>query len=634
MSTSNKNYPPKNIYDPLSEIIPDYDHIILWMLYNNHSCMWADFNEEPMQIPGGTLSRHLKKLMALDYVDKISRGLYKITLEGKKKFHEVSSVKKKVRKLNYPPRVILRSGRNYDHWILWMVYNNQYCKRSDFFKKPLSINQSSLSKNLNILIVKGSIIKQDGKYLITQSGKIEYSKMLESYDLDRQTLLEEESKRIREMTNKTQAFFAKYRIKDKPIQIQFIKMLLEFSYDKVKTLLKSEEDFHKILLFFAMNHPNRYPEYISRENFSKLYNIKQTTLDYYLMEICDGKIYPVRFFKLKGLSSEIYYFKTGGKLEKMLKIITQEHIADFSYKNELNSEKGDQSAIKNIDGIINAVLDESCGTLIHKDFKEALKELLPNYIKYLTYKIETKKELKDSYDKIEQVIWQSIAEIFEKEARHELKNQYEDKIEEIERKLESDPLNYNLYNLKLKTLIYFNQYNTVLTLLEEMLELFPDNEINLKMKQASILKRLKDPKGGLKIINDLVSKFPENNELQNYKAHWLKYLDRRDDAIAIIKVLIENQPENGFYYDSYGEILMYFEDYKEAIKKFGKALSLNPNDWYIYQTYCKLGICYKALGADVLALRDLTKAKEIINTMTLSQETKQKWLVIVDLFLN
>ena len=174
-----------------------------------------------------------------------------------------------------------------------------------------------------------------------------------------------------------------------------------------------------------------------------------------------------------------------------------------------------------------------------------------------------------------------------------------------------------------------------MSLLDEMLDLFPDNEINLGLKKASILKKMKDPEGGLEIIEDLTNKYPEKDELENYKAHWLKYLDRRDKAVAIIQSLIKNEPENGFYYDSYGEILMYFEDYQEAIKTFGKALSLDPKAWYTYQTYCKLGICYKALGKDDLASRDLTKAKEFINTAaeSISTDTKQTWLKIINLFL-
>ena len=546
MSSGNINYPPKNIYDPSREKSPNYDHLILWMLYNNDNCTWADFDEEPIGIPGGTLSRHLKKLMSLDYVEKISRGLYKITLEGKKKYHDLSSAKKKGRKLNYPPKIILKSGRNYDHWILWMVYNNRYCKRSDFFKRPISINQSSLSKSMKDLTKKGFIIKQDTKYLITQSGKIQYSKMLENYDLDRQTILEEESKRIKEMTDNTLAFFNKYHISDKQIQIQFLKLLLNFSYDEVKPLLKSEENFHKILLYFAMNHPNRYPEYVSREEFSKLYKIKQTTLDYYLTEISEGKIYPTRFFELKRSSGDAYYFKTGEKLEKMLRIIAKEHITNYTYLNELYSNQRNNPVITNIDNIIIDILEECCGTLFHKDFRKTLKDFLPTYIRYLTYKIESNKEIRDSYDKIEQIIWQNVLDFFEQDARHELSDQYEEKIEAINNQIKEDPMNYELFDMKLNILIYYNQYSSALNLLEEMLDLFPDHEINLKMKIASTLKKLKNPEGGLEIIEDLIKKFPENNQLKNYKAHWLKYVGNKQDALTVIRDLITIEPGNGF----------------------------------------------------------------------------------------
>ena len=153
------NYPPEKIFRHSKLNKPDYDQIILWMLNNNEICKWADFHQEPIEIPTGTLSRHLDKLKRKGFVENFKRGHYRITSEGKKKFLELSSVKKKERTLNYPPKIILKSGRNYSHWILWMVYNNNYCKRSDFLEDPLSINQSSLSKTLTLLIEKGFIIR-------------------------------------------------------------------------------------------------------------------------------------------------------------------------------------------------------------------------------------------------------------------------------------------------------------------------------------------------------------------------------------------------------------------------------------------------------------------------------------------
>ena len=78
------NYPPKKIYSPSKLKKPDYDHIILWMLYNNEICKWADFHQEPIEIPTGTLSRHLDKLKRKGFVENYTRGYYKITSEGKK----------------------------------------------------------------------------------------------------------------------------------------------------------------------------------------------------------------------------------------------------------------------------------------------------------------------------------------------------------------------------------------------------------------------------------------------------------------------------------------------------------------------------------------------------------------------
>jgi len=371
------NYPPEKIYSPSKLSRPNYDHIILWMLYNNDICKWSNLSQEPIEIPIGTLSRHIGALTRKGFVDKISRGNYRITPEGKKRFHELSSAKKKVRKLNYPPKIILKSGRNYSHWILWMVYNNNYCKRTDFLEEPLSINQSSLSKNLSLFIEEGFLIKEEGKYLITQSGKSKYSEMLKNYDLDRQTILEEEGKKIKEITQKTINFFNKLRIEDNEIQFRLLSNILKLDYEKVKPLLKDEEVFYKILLFISINHPDQYPNFISPEDFSNKYKIKKITLDYYIDEISGGKIYPFKFFKLKGPSGGVYYFQSGGKLERMLQVITENYINKYTYLNKLFSKLDDDLTKYDSNSIINQILDEICIFLFNKDFKESLRELLP-----------------------------------------------------------------------------------------------------------------------------------------------------------------------------------------------------------------------------------------------------------------
>jgi len=514
-----------------------------------------------------------------------------------------------------------------------MVYNNHYCKRSDFLEEPLSINQSSLSKNLSLLTEKGFITKEDGKYNITRAGKSEYSRMLRNYDLDRQTILEEEGKRIEENTKKTIQFFEKYKIKDEDLQFRFLNNILKLDYEKVKPILKDEEVFHKILLFLSINHPNQYPSYISSKDYSEIYKIKKTTLDFFIEEISEGKIYPLRFFKLGQPSEEQYYFQSDGTLEKMLRVISENEITKVSYLNKLFSKPVPSVPTIDMKSIIINIADKSSEFLFDKGLNESLREFLPEYIKFLAYKIETKRELKATYDKLEGIIWQNITDIFQSQTSENLVNQYEEQIKTIDKEIEVKPENLDLYYIKIRILIYFNQFQEILQLLDNLLETFPESEKDIKILKAAVLRRTQNIKAGLEIINGLIQKFPKDNDLICYKAYWMQYLDKKEESIKIIQKLIKSEPENGIYQDTYGEILMYFEEYEEAVKKFLKAIVIGSDDWYIYQTYIKLGICYKALENYDLSLKNLKKGKDLTKKSKSDPETKQKWLTITSLFL-
>jgi len=166
-----------------------------------------------------------------------------------------------------------------------------------------------------------------------------------------------------------------------------------------------------------------------------------------------------------------------------------------------------------------------------------------------------------------------------------------------------------------------------------MIAIFPERELDIKMKKASVLKSMKDLGAGLEIINELLETFSENNDLLNYKAYWLQYLGKREEALDIIQDLVKNNPDNAMYYDTYGEILMYFEDYEDAINAFKKTLDLAIDDWYIYQTYIKLGICYKELENFELARDSIIKGIELSKEKSFDVDSKQKWLAIADLYL-
>ena len=824
------NYPPDDFFNPPFGR-PNYEYIILWILSNNEVCSWSDLKEK---VNKSTLSIYLNRLKGSGFILKSEFNEYQITSKGRERYYELGQVKKKGRKLSYPPRVIL-DKRNYDHTILWMVYNNNFCKWADFRDEPLSINQSSLSKNMNILMDKGFVAKENKEYKITPSGKPQYSKMLGYYDLDRQSILEEESKRIADLTNKTIMFFERFQIKERNIQFRFLNCVLRLEYEKIKTVLKDEDAFHKILLYLAMNHPNEYPKYISTEDFSKKFGIKQTTLDYYIDEIIENQIYPIKFFKLTVPPDKYFYFQSDEKIEMMLQVIIKEHITKFTYLNKLFENSSDLILPLNMSTTVDAILEEACQNIFDEGLKSSLRKFLPDYINYLAYKIEREKKLIGISDKLEGIIWQDIPDILQaditknqyqfisesdmnyyidtsilevlqpylascfkpeklkqkiqnyiqsegydealtleeigkglstpKEKMNDLDlnvvksiilchlNRNKESIELLENKIDlsliegedeiyapglfvlafsytalgdlenalkmcekaieifsehtlsyalkgfvygynkiymfdaeiadkEDGLSYlekainmesnklikaryfhlesqillelnnfedallsidnalklssktlDFHNTKIRILLYFDQFEDIVIILNKLIDEFPEGERNLKIKKAYVLKEMKDIEGGLDIINELIKKYPEDNNLMLNKVYWLQYLDEKEKVFATIEDLIAKNPELGIYHDTYGEILMNFEEYTKAKTEFLKTIELASDEWYINQTYIKLGICFKELEDYDSAIENLSKGQEYTNKCFCDLETKNKWLAIVKLYL-
>ncbi|MFW9999620.1 MAG: tetratricopeptide repeat protein [Candidatus Hodarchaeota archaeon] len=397
-------YPPGEILNPVMGKT-DYEYVILWMLNNNDICEWSDFTAE---ISESTLSGNLKKLMNKGYIEKPEKGKYRITSEGQDRFSEmVYDRKSGKRELKYPPRTILKK-RNYDHWILWMLYNNYSCKWSDFKQEPLLINQSSLSNNLNSLIDDGFVSRENKEYIITPLGKTEYLRILKLYDLDRQTILEQESERIEEITEKTKVFFKKYDIKDDELKFRYLDYVLKLSYSKVEAMLKDEEDFNKILLFLSINHPNQYPEFISTEDFSSKYKIDRTTLNYYIREIVDNEFFDIKFFVIHNGQGRTYYFQKNETIEKVLNALVEKHIIKLTYLNKFH-----KTTTIDVELLLDRILDDICGNLFNDHLKPSLKTFLPGYIRYLAYKIETEKKLVDRDAKFIGLVWKNIEEEFQ-----------------------------------------------------------------------------------------------------------------------------------------------------------------------------------------------------------------------------
>ncbi|MCK4287089.1 MAG: hypothetical protein KAX18_12845, partial [Candidatus Lokiarchaeota archaeon] len=392
-------------------------------------------------------------------------------------------------------------------------------------------------------------------------------------------------------------------------------------------MLTNEEDFDKIILFLSTNHPDHYPDFVSTEDFSNNYGITDTKLEYYIDEIVENNIYPIKFFKFSVPPDKHYYFQENERLEIMLRAITDDHITKFTYLNKLFSRT------INIQTKMDDILEDACGTLFDKGLKNSLREFLPDYINYLAYKIEAKIELKETLDKLEGIIWQDMVDIFQSKSTEGIEGQYEQEIKEISEEIKLNPKKIDLYYSKIKILIYYERHVEVLEVLDEMSKVFPKSEKEIKMKRASVYRRMQEVEAGLEIIDELIKKYPEDTDLLNYKAYWLQYLDNKEESLELIEDLVGRFPDNGMYHDTYGEILMYFEDYKKAAEEFLEALDIASDNWYIHQTYIKLGICYKELKDYDLAVKNLEKGIELTEKEDIDLETKQKWLSIGNLFI-
>ena len=619
---SETNYPPKGLFDILKN---DYEHLTLWMLANNEECKWSDFSQEPLGFSTSTISKYTNRLQDRDQIVKVKRGVYRITPKGLMRFNEISSTHGKGKKLNYPPDIILRK-RKYEDWILWMVYNNNYCKWSDFLEPPLSINRHSLSKKINQLKELKFITHENKEYRITRSGKVQYSKMLEKYDLDRQSILNEESKRIEGITSSTLSFFKEFSIEDEEIQYRFLTYSLNLDYSRVNLL--TQIDFQKILLYLSINHPDHFPDSTSLKAFAKKYDIEANKLGYYIDEIVENQIYPIKFFKLSLPNGNNYYFQEDGTIELMLRAITDKLITKFTYLSHLNSQE------LQLERIEERILDEACSKVFNQDLKDALKKFLPKYIDYLAYKMEEKVELKETFDKLGAIIWQNMMDTIQKRQGEIAFVNFEEAIRDIDQSIEANPNEIELYLSKCAILKYYNKYDDLLVLLDEMLQSFPDLELDLGMKKADVYKLMGDINAGFDIIEELNSKYPDQSDLQMYKAYWMMYMNKKDESLSLMKNLLAQEPKKGIFYDTFGEILMNYEEYESAIAQFEKAIKIGEKEWFIPFTYIKFGICHKELENYDTALDLLSKGKEAMQRSKIEPDLKNRWIIIADLFQN
>lgn len=406
-------YPPKELISPSRVEKKDFEYIILWMLDNNEDCNWSTFLEKPLEISLATLSKYINLLKRKGFVSRVSKGVYKITLKGKQRFFDLKYKDSYVKELKFPPDLIYNK-HNYSHIILWVLYNNDSCKWSDFIDKPLSINSHSLSKHINRLIKDEFVEINESQYKLTELGEREYTKILKIYNLDYQSILEEELRRLEQIREELEQFFQKWNINNENIKIIFIDLLNYLDYTKIKGTISSQDDFNKTLLFLSSNHLSRYPSYVTAEDFSKTYEISQTALEFFLQKFLEAKDFPIHLFEFSVDNRQKYYFRAGEKIEKTIELIIDENIKNYSFLNltELkvsSEERKDHSKI-----MFRNIVNDVSATLVNNEQKLQLMDFLLTYIEFLFENL--KRNLpKDVDAKFRTLIFQDILNLEESE---------------------------------------------------------------------------------------------------------------------------------------------------------------------------------------------------------------------------
>ncbi len=610
------NYPSKKIIGKEK----NYELILLWMLNNNIRCGWRDFLDKRIGISQSTLSNNLKKLINNNFVEKFEekeegkkKKFYKITERGKKRYEDILIKKKSPGiKINYPPNKYL-SLKDNEINILYILHNNASCRWKDFLAGPFKINQSVLLRILKKFESQTLIEKVKDKdsrfevYQITEKGTSKYISRLKSYKLDRQSILEEESKKIQEIFEFSEDLFKSFDISNDDIKYRLLNNILSIDLTRVQGTSCTEDDFKKILYFISINHPEEYPNYITPEKFSQKYKIDLTTLNFFLKEIVDKNQYSAKYFRLKIIPDKLYYFQAGEEFEKILRALTINIIKKLRFLSIQNKDQISLETPLSLSKIQEGISKKLIKGYFHKSLKSSIITFLPDYIEYLKFIIQMKEEIKTTKDRLKIIAFRDVSV----ESRDESSKFQESKLRlpdqesnklilktlEKEKKLEFlqialdemdnvirlKPYKIENYHRKIDLLIESGKNNEALEIAERAIILGkvfktkrPDLSHNYK---ARILNKLRHYDEAVEAINKAIEIYPDWHLYYYDKANYIHHSGKKLDALVAINQAIEKNPKSENSYQLKAIILKSLRKFEEAIKTINQVIQIN-NEWW------------------------------------------------------
>jgi tetratricopeptide (TPR) repeat protein len=227
--------------------------------------------------------------------------------------------------------------------------------------------------------------------------------------------------------------------------------------------------------------------------------------------------------------------------------------------------------------------------LFDKALRDSFRKFLPSYINYLAYKIEVKTELKETYDKLDAIIWQNMIDIFQTRNPKDLEFQF---IGQSEVNYQLDAILLEIlkpyYREKLETqnrvyqhLIDNKEYNKALERIEATIKSYENDRV-LTIVKAIVLCYLNRYEDALVLLNDEL-KLPHNGDRILTLVYFLTVFSSLtigdfSRAINLSKEIVENYPEHAISHATRGLAFAYNLIYKFDDEKAKQDYGLNDLD--------------------------------------------------------
>ncbi|MDP4178775.1 MAG: tetratricopeptide repeat protein [Bacillota bacterium] len=387
----------------------------------------------------------------------------------------------------------------------------------------------------------------------------------------------------------------------------FAKNFIDFVMYKIG----SKGSFHYEELIKCEN--GKQDEFISEYNKASsalegfdLYTVK-TSIDA-MMKICPDSI---DFIILRGR----YFIEKGShnEAESLFKNLLESHIDDLNAYFFLGSIYLKQSR-----------LEES-----YENFKNALS-CKPESVGTLYYLGKCSLCLDKFEDTIEYLEKFGDLNEYDNETKNMLTSAYKFSVDKLRSEVKGNPENGDLQYKLAKILLRIEKTDESLEVLNELKQ---KGEFNEKMYHllCQVLLCLNKKELAYNTILESLEKYPDNYELNFYKASILDDLEKYDEALVQYNKVISINEKASVPYNNKSFVLSKLKRYNEALECAEKAIELDPHMSYAYknkaEALLKLELYEECLSA-------CEKSLEINQYMTEAYIIKMKALINVRLYDN